>query len=936
MLRYKFSLSIFLILLLFYSLVSCKTEDYSVALDYDQYTLENGLNVILHIDHSNPLVALTVMYHVGSGREEFGKTGLAHLLEHLMFQGSENVASNTYLQKISNMGGLCNGSTNSDGTIFFEVVPRDALEKVLWMESDRMGYLVNMLNQKGIDKEVNIVSNEKRQSYDTKPYGQTPIITAKEMFPKGHPYSWPTIGKISDLNQITLEDVRSFYSDFYVPNNATLVVAGDFDKKLVKSLIKKYFNDIKPGKEVKRLPVQPLILDKTRKIAFEDPYATFSELHINYPSVEDYNNDSYSMEMLAAIFANSKNSPLYKVLVDEKKLASSVGAYNISGELAGYFKIVVRAYKDVNLDDVYLAVEEAFKRFEENEIDEHELQKFKVMKEINFYNQLSKIQYKSVMLAKGNVLAQDPNILSKNLKKFQAVTKNNIITSYNKYLKNRPHFVLSIIPKGDGSLSSVTESLLVEIEKEQEIKGEFILDNHVSCHYDSIKTKSSFDRSIEPSFLKNTPTIITPVIWTDSLENGISLLGITQKKLPIIKANLRIKGGMLLDPANKPGISYLNARLMNEGTAFKTPEELENLLDLLGAGVVVSADREGTDISISCLTKNFKRVIKLVEEMVLYPRFDEEAFIKIKANLKSHLSNLSNDPKEITNLITFKALFGEDSKISQRPCGTIESIDSITLKDIKDYYSTCLSPSLASFNVAGDIDKKECRRILVSLEKKWVKKDITVVNPIKKEYRNDKNIILVNYPNLSQTRIVISKKLILRNNPDYYPCFIANYALGSGSQGILFDILRLQKGLTYGAYSKLYSGEYYSFFSAYSNVQANYTKTALETLTDIITSYGDNYNDMMLNKTKQSLLKAKAFSFETLDDLLNILNNIISYDLPFDYIKKEEEIIKHITLKEIKEIIKNNFNIEEMIYIIVGDLDKIGLSQNSGQCRATK
>ncbi|MCK9304006.1 MAG: insulinase family protein, partial [Bacteroidales bacterium] len=603
----KCILSTFLFSSLVLSSFSCKTKEFQANFDYEQYSLNNGLKVILLEDRSDPLVALAIQYHVGSGREKPGKTGFAHLFEHLLFQRSENLPVNAYLQKISDIGGICNGSTNSDGTIYFEVVPRDALEKVLWMESDRMGYFINTVTQDGLEREIDIVSNEKRQSYDSKPYGQAAIITAKEMFPAGHPYSWTTIGDIADLRKATLEDVKRFYSDFYVPNNATLVLCGDFDKKLAKELIQKYFGEIKEGKPVKNPEIQPLIMEQTKKIVWEDPYAPLPELHINFPSVEDYNEDYYAVELFTSIFANSKNSPLYKVIVNEKKLASSVSAYNVAGEVAGYAQVAIRTYKDIDLDDVCSGVWEAFKRFEDEGVDDQELQKLKVMQEVNLYNKLSKIQFKSVNLAKGSVLAGNPDASFEDLKKYQAVKKEDVVSVYHKYFKNSPHFILSIVPKGKSALA-VTGSAPVEIIKEEVKDQQMTFTGRVTASNDYLRSKSSFDRSTEPSFLANTPAIATPAIWSGKLNNGMSLLGITQNELPVVQANLRIKGGMMLDPEDKPGLSYLSAKLMKEGTAFKTSEEFESALGLLGARIFVSSDKEETDISVSCLARNFNDV----------------------------------------------------------------------------------------------------------------------------------------------------------------------------------------------------------------------------------------------------------------------------------------------------------------------------------------
>src|SRR3989339_1953203 len=275
-------------------LYSCTPKEAGVNIAFEKFTLDNGLKVVLHQDHSDPIVALAIQYHVGSGREKPGRTGFAHFFEHMLFQRSENLPRNAFFQRIAKMGGTFNGSTNADGTNYYEAVPRDALEKILWMEADRMGYFINTVTQSGLEREIDIVSNEKRQNYDSQPYGQSSIIISKELFPQGHPYSWTTIGEIADLRGATLEDVKEFYKKFYVPNNATLVIAGDFDAAVVKELVAKYFGEIPKGADVEKPVVSNPSLAANKFVMWEDAYAKLPQLTITYPTVEQYSNDSYA------------------------------------------------------------------------------------------------------------------------------------------------------------------------------------------------------------------------------------------------------------------------------------------------------------------------------------------------------------------------------------------------------------------------------------------------------------------------------------------------------------------------------------------------------------------------------------------------------------------------------------------------------------------
>ncbi len=898
--------------------LSCATQGPKVELNYVQYTLDNGLKVVLHEDHSDPLVALAIQYHVGSGREKPGKTGFAHFFEHMLFQRSENLPRNAFFQNISKMGGNFNGSTNTDGTNYYEMVPRDALEKVLWMESDRMGFFINTVTQGGLEREIDVVSNEKRQNYDSQPYGFSSIITAGEMFPAGHPYSWTTIGEIADLKSATIDDVKEFYSKYYVPNNATLVLTGDFDIKQAKELIQKYFGEIKRGADVEKPAVQPVELKETKKLVWEDSYARLPQITLSYPTVESYNKDSYALRYFTSLFATGKKAPLYKVIVEEKKLAPSVGAYNGSREVAGFAQVEVRAFEGTNLNDVYSAIEEAFARFEKEGVNEQELEKLKVMQEVYLYSRLGGVLGKAQMMARDNEFAGKPDAAFDDLKKYQAVTKEDIMAVYEKYFKGKPFMALSIVPKGKADLA-LKESVPAKVNQEKvedqqmKSKGGKIVDD------DYTRTTSSFDRSVEPAYLSNSPSITVPPVWTSKLANGMKLYGITQNELPMIQVNISLKGGMLLDPANKAGLSYLNAALMNEGTALKTPEELESAMGLLGSNISISSDIEGMNISIWCLAKNFSKVMALAEEMILQPRFDEKELARIKSEIKSQIRQNSVDPSEIASTVSDRLLFGEESKLAQRPYGNDASLDSITMDDIKGFYSSFVSPSIANFNVAGAIDQASCEKAIASLVEKWKAKDVSVPEPAAGVPAKRGQIYFVDYPGAPQSMIVVSKNSIPYNSPDYYPCVIVNYNLGAGSQGMLFDILRLQRGFTYGAYSSFTAMEYYNMFSASSSVQASATKESLQIFKDLISNYGNEFNDEVLAKTKNSMLRSKAAAFETLDALVGMLTKISTYNLPFDYVKQQEAEINNMTVARAKEVIAKNLIPADLIYVVVGD-----------------
>ncbi|NMC40204.1 MAG: insulinase family protein, partial [Bacteroidales bacterium] len=332
-------------------LVSCRNESekVTVTIPIEKYSLPNGLTVILHQDKSDPIVSVAIYYHVGSSRESEGKTGFAHLFEHMMFQRSENVGEDEFFRNIQEAGGSLNGSTSQDRTNYYEVVPKNALELALWMESDRMGYLENTVTKRSFANQQNVVQNEKRESVDNAPYGFNNELILKYLYPKGHPYSWTVIGKMEDLANATVDDVIAFHRKFYVPNNAFLVVSGDFDPASVKEMIEKYFGEIPSGEPVEKRGPMNVTLQETVRLYHEDNFARAPRLTIVYPTVERYSRDSYALNFLGELLSGGRKAPLYKVLVKDKKLTSSVSARNGSQELAGSFTVSVTANPGVSL-----------------------------------------------------------------------------------------------------------------------------------------------------------------------------------------------------------------------------------------------------------------------------------------------------------------------------------------------------------------------------------------------------------------------------------------------------------------------------------------------------------------------------------------------------------------------------------------------------------
>ncbi|HEX8248581.1 MAG TPA: pitrilysin family protein, partial [Pyrinomonadaceae bacterium] len=454
----KIAKSYLIVICLLFSMISVfaqkPVEKTTFKVDYEKFTLPNGLEVIFHVDRSDPVVAVALTAHVGSAREKAGRTGFAHLFEHLLFLESENLGKGGLDKMSARIGGSgANGSTSRDRTNYFQTVPKDALEKMLWAEADKLGWFINTVTEPVLAKEKQVVKNEKRQSYDNSPYGHTSYVIDKALYPPDHPYNWQVIGSLDDLQNATLADVKEFFRRWYVTNNVTLVVAGDFDTAQAKKWVEKYFSEIKRGEDVKPLAKRPGAVKETVKFYHEDNFAKLPELTMTWVAAEQYHPDSYALDVLAQYLAQGKKAPFYQVLVENKKLAPNVRIFNDTSELAGQFELAVRAFEDKDLDEVSKAVDEAFAKFEKEGISEKDLNRIKAGQETQFYNSLSSVLGKSAQLAQYNYLTGDPGYVEKDIKNVLAVTTADIKRVYEKYIKNKNYVATSFVPKGKTALA---------------------------------------------------------------------------------------------------------------------------------------------------------------------------------------------------------------------------------------------------------------------------------------------------------------------------------------------------------------------------------------------------------------------------------------------------------------------------------------------------
>lgn len=418
-----------------------------LSVPYEKFTLPNGLTVILHEDHSIPRVSVNTWYHVGSAREKLGRTGFAHLFEHLMFEGSGHVKEGEFDTLLESVGGDNNGSTTEDRTNYWEEVPSNAVEMPLFLESDRMAYLLDTMSPERVNGQRDIVKNERRQSYENQPYGVAELMLPELLFPKGHPYSWTVIGSMEDLTAASYQDVVDFFKQYYGPNNASIVIAGDIDPKKVRAAVEKWFADVPRGKEVPKLSVPPATLDAPVYRIFEDNKAELPLLRLAWITPAAMTPEQHSVDILSNVLANGKNSRLYQRLVHELQIAQDVSAHNSAQPLSGYFVLDVMAMPGENLQNILKIVDEEIKKLATEAPQEREVARIKNRIETDFYDQLEDVSGfggRADMLNQYFVYTGNPDFFAEDLARYQAVTPNDVKNAAQKYLtKNR--VVMSVV-----------------------------------------------------------------------------------------------------------------------------------------------------------------------------------------------------------------------------------------------------------------------------------------------------------------------------------------------------------------------------------------------------------------------------------------------------------------------------------------------------------
>ncbi|PHS40521.1 MAG: peptidase M16 [Robiginitomaculum sp.] len=907
-------------------LVSCRYEPQDIGVkaqqltevQFEKYTLANGLDVVLHVDRSDPIVAIDLAVHVGSSRELPGRTGFAHLFEHLLFLDSENLGFGGLDSMNTRIGGQgTNGFTTKDMTQYFQAVPKDALEKIIWAEADKIGYFINTVTTQVLDKEKEVVKNEKRLRVDNRPYGHRWYMIGKALYADDHPYNWQVIGSLEDLNAAKLEDVKNFYNKWYVPNNVTVTLTGNFDVAQAKIWIDKYFGEIPRGADIAPITPRASGITETKSLYYEDNFATVAEYAMVWPTVPQYHKDAYALDMLSTYLGHGKRAPFNEVMIDEDKLTSSVSMFINNSEIAGEFYILVDAKEGADIDGLTDGVAKAFARFEQNGISQTDLDMIKTAQEVAFYANLQGALNKAIQLGEYNMFTGDPGFINQDIRNIQAVTTADVVRVYETYIKNKPHIQTSIVPKGKPELA-LGGAKLADIVEEKIVQGAEKTAVEVEDKRDWLRTASSFDRTIEPAF-GSAYSLPSPVIWKGGLANGLKLIGVENDETPLVYFSLHLDAGRNRGSVDKPAVAALTADMLEKGTTSMTTAEFEDALSALGASVSVGSGQTATVISGNTLARNFDATMGLVTDMLLNPRWDETEFELLVSEAVDAITADAGNPSSISTRIWPQILYPDTHMFHYTSSGPKDKLTTVTLDDLKAFHAKNYAPGSASFRVAGNISKAQVGKSLSGLASAWTTATPPAVNLPQAKIPEISKVYFYDVPGAKQSVLRFGYPALTAVDADYPKANAMNYLLGNIYTSKLMTELRVNKGYTYGIRSGFGVIKDRGTFTVRSSVRANVTLEATQLIRDILANYGPDFTEDDLVTMKSALIKGQALRTETLSAKLGMLDGIVAYGYPDDYMSKNAEMVKAMDLAEFKRVADAYLRPDAMYYFIVGD-----------------
>jgi zinc protease len=864
---------------------------------FQRFVLPNGLVLIVHEDHKAPIVAVNVWYHVGSKDERPGKTGFAHLFEHLMFNGSEHY-NDDWFKVIDRIGATDrNGTTNRDRTNYFQNVPTPALDTVLWMESDRMGYLLGAVNQARLDEQRGVVKNERRQSYDNAPYGRAWEAISAGSFPAGHPYSWTTIGSMQDLDAASLDDVKTWFKDWYGAANAVIVVAGDVKADDVRTRVEKYFGVIPSGPPLTRQEAWIAKRTGEHRQAMQDRVPQ-SRVYLVWNTPEGSNAESDDLDLAARILSSGKSSRLYKRLVYDGQIATDASAMQMGGEIAGQFMITATARPGGALAPVEAAAREELTRFLEKGPTQVELDRARMELLSAFTRGVERIGGfggKSDVLAQGEVFGGRPDFYEERLARIRSATPARVQAAARRWLTDGV-YVLEITPWKDGKVAA-----------------------------------SDADRSKVPD-AGTPPAPKFPEVEKAVLGNGLRIMVVPRPSVPLVNFQLVVDAGYSSDPKGAAGTARLASTLLTEGTATRSSLQISDALRDLGAALSASSSLDSTTVSLSALKTNLDPSLELFADVVLRPSFPEAELDRQKKLLLAGIERERSQPNGMATRVLPRLVYGDGHPYANpmSGSGTTDSVTALTRADVERWYQARFHPSDAVLIVVGDTTMKEILPRLERLFAGWVPGKALPKDVALSAKTGTSRLYLVDRPGSVQSVILAGMAAPPRANPDEIAQGVVNRVLGGNFTARINMNLREDKHWSYGAQSVLPDARGPRLFFVSTAVQADKTKESVQEiekeLAGIVGTRPVTADE--LASAKGSLTLALPGRWETNGAVTGSVSEVVTYNLGDGYYDAYAGKVLALTPEQIATAAKF-IQPDQVIWVVVGDRAKIekGLSE---------
>jgi zinc protease len=879
---------------------------------YEKYTLKNGLDVILYEDHRLPLVAVNIWYHVGPANERPGRTGFAHLFEHMMFQGSQHVGPKAHFRYLEAAGASdINGTTDFDRTNYFETLPSNQLELAVWLESDRMGYLLGTLDREKLANQRDVVRNERRQSVEGAPYGLVEEQLVHELYPKGHPYYAEVIGSHRDVEAARLNDVREFFRQYYTPNNASLAITGDFEPARVKALVEKYFGSIPTGPAVPKISaITPPITSERRAVVTDQ--VELPRVYMGWITAPIYKPGDAEADLLAQLLGGGKSSRLYKTLVYQKQIAQDVQVQNQSLILGSLFEIQATAKPGVKPEDLEKAIDEELAKLRSEGPSQVELERARNVIEAQIIEALERLGgFGGVAdrLNQYNHYLGDPGYLPKDLDRYNRATVADVKRVADEKLTPSQRVVVYGIP----GKKIVDDPPPTKEAEEQEAK-------QTSTVAGSMPDEPWRANPPQPGPLSQ---LSLPAPTSFKLANGLTVMLVQQHKLPVVSAHLVVLSGSDANPANKPGLASFTADMLPEGTSRRSAPQIADDGAQIGASVRTASTSDYSSASIATLKQNVDSAIDLLSDIVLHPKFDPAEIDRVRKRRQTDLLQLQDEPRRLAFRVLRKVVYGPGNPYGYIEQGTEESNRLITGDEMLKSWQQGYAPGNSALVLTGDLTPEDARTLAEKYFGNWNGASSKHLPP-PVDVKTSRAIYLVDKPGAPQTYVIVGSLGVPRSTPDYVPIEVMNNVLGGLFSARINMNLREQHGYTYGSYSQFTYHRGPGFFSARGAIRTDVTAPAVEeTFKELERIHTSPPSPDEMKLAKDSFALSLAGLFETSEGTARTVGDLFTYDLPLNYYKQLAEQIGAVTAADVRRVAAQYIHPESAVVIAVGDRAKI-------------